>query len=186
MVAVLLANGFEEIEALCPADLLMRAGHDVKLISINDTEEVIGTHKIKITADTTLSKISVTPDNTELLFLPGGMPGALNLYNDDRVKELVRLFDKNEKPIAAICAAPLVFGRLGILEGRRATCYPSFENELLGALLSEKAVERDGHVVTGAGMGASFELGCTLIELLDSVELAEKVKMSTMVDGKKL
>ena len=186
MIAVLLANGFEEIEALCPADLLMRAGYDVKLVSINETTEVVGTHGIKIFADTTLDCAGINTDNTELLFLPGGMPGAVNLYNDDRVKALVNEFNSKEKYIAAICAAPLVFGRLGVLEGKRATCYPGFESELFGAVLSEKATEVDKNVITGAGMGASFELGLAMIEALSGKEAAEKVKKSTMIDGKKL
>jgi 4-methyl-5(b-hydroxyethyl)-thiazole monophosphate biosynthesis len=183
MVLVLLADGFEEIEALTPIDVLRRAGLTVKSCGLSGVE-VRGSHGIYVKADVRADEVN--PDEIDMLILPGGMPGATNIDAHPYTDIFIDAVKKNGGRLAAICAAPLVFGRLGILEGRRATCYPSFENELLGALLSEKAVERDGHVVTGAGMGASFELGCALIELLDSAELAEKVKMSTMVDGKKL
>ena len=184
MIYEFLADGFELVEAMTPVDMLRRAGADVKTVSITSDKAVKASNGVTVIADITLSDIGdILPD---MIILPGGMPGSSNLRACKRVCDLALTCFKKEIPIGAICAAPYILGELGILKGKKATCYPSFENELLGALLSEKAVERDGHVVTGAGMGASFELGCTLIEMLDSAELAEKVKMSTMVDGKKL
>ena len=182
MVAVLLANGFEEIEALCPADLLMRAGHEVRLVSITDKRQVVGTHGITLLADLCISELS--KESIDLLFLPGGMPGAENLFGSEIVRELVIYQNERNKPLAAICAAPLVFGRLGILNGKSATCYPGFESELSGAALSSLPVVTDENIVTGAGMGASFELGLALIELLDGKERADSVRRSTMIDGK--
>ena len=182
MIAVLLANGFEEIEALCPADLLMRAGKDVRLVSISGDRKVVGTHKVEICADTTLDMID--RDEIELLFLPGGMPGAENLYNSEKVRELVLYMNENKRPIAAICAAPLVLGRLGILKGKKATCYPGFEDELKGAVLSELPTVTDKNIITGAGMGASFALGIAAIELLCGKETADRIRASTMIDGK--
>ena len=182
MIAVLLANGFEEIEALCPADLLMRAGHNVKLVSITGDKRVVGTHGIEISADTTLDMID--RNEIDLLFLPGGMPGAENLYKSEDTRELVLFMNENKKPLAAICAAPLVLGRLGILSGKKATCYPGFEVELEGAILSSLPCVIDENIITGAGMGASFALGLAAIEMLDGKEKADKIRLSTMIDGK--
>lgn len=174
MVYVFLADGFEEIEALCPVDLMRRADISVTTVSISESKTVVGSHNIRVEADTVMSKLRID-ELPELILLPGGMPGALNLSKDARLIELIRTSYAAGSKLGAICAAPFILGELGLLEGRSATCYPGFESQLRGAYVSGKRVVTDGGITTAIGMGASVQFGIELIRVLRGAELSEKI-----------
>ncbi|MBP1531643.1 MAG: DJ-1/PfpI family protein [Bacteroidaceae bacterium] len=178
MIYTFLATGFEDIEALAPVDIMRRAGLQVETVSITDEIVVTSAHGVGIVADKTLAEIDF--DDAELMFLPGGMPGATNLDACQDLREGLTQHFKAGRPIAAICAAPLVLGHLGILEGKKATCYPGFEGELRGADYTAALVEQDGQVITGKGPGAAMELGYTLVERLVSREVADQLRQGMM------
>lgn len=174
MTYILLADGFEEIEALCPLDLLLRAGIEAKTVSIGKSRLVTGTHGIRTEADMLMSEIpsDVLP---EMIVLPGGMPGASNLDNSDAVKNMVKEAYLRGAYVAAICAAPFILGKMGILKGKKAICYPGFEDALEGAEISQDKVVRDKNVITAAGMGVAIEFGYELILALKGKETADTV-----------
>ena len=173
MVYVLLADGFEEIEALTPADVLRRAGIETALVGVYG-KCVTGAHGIKIECDIEIDKADA--DSVEMIVLPGGLPGADNLRNDKRVMKLVNDADNKKIFIAAICAAPRILGELGILDGKEAVCYPGFEKYLRGAKLSDKRVVRDGSIITAVGMGASAEFALELVSALKSPDESRRIK----------
>lgn len=178
MVYVLFADGFEEIEALYPIDILMRGGLNVRKISVTGERTVVGTHGIAVVTDALLDGIG---DDIELLFLPGGMPGAATL---DALPEMDALIEKTLKKggrVAAICAAPMVLGKRGYLRGKAAVCYPGFEKFLDGACLDEERVVTDGRITTAVGMGAAGELGLTLLSLLRGSAAARRVSESAFI-----
>ncbi len=162
MTIILLADGFEEIEALAPLDLLRRAGVDAKTVSINE-KTVKGAHGISVISD--LSPDEVDLDNVELAIFPGGMPGTLNLDASPYTDEVIDAVVKNGGRVAAICAAPLILGRRGLLKGKRAVCFPGFENELIGAEVLSKNVITDGNITTARGMEVALEFGKELVSL---------------------
>ena len=143
-VALFLANGFEEIEALATVDILRRAQLTVETISISDKKSVTGAHNLSVIADKTFQEANFS--DVGLLVLPGGMPGAKNLNEHEELKQLISQFNEEGKLIAAICAAPMVLGGLGLLKDRRATCYPGFETELTGAKATGESVVIDGNI----------------------------------------
>ena len=178
MVYILLAPGFEEAEALVPADLLRRAGIATALVSL-DGETVTGSHHITVTADAALDGLDLS--KAEMLVLPGGSPGYQNLGADPRVEALVREAVRRDIWVAAICAAPTLLGRWGLLEGRKATCYPGMEEGLVGARAwRDRAVNvvTDGKIITGRAAGAAFEFGLSLIEALADEEKAGDIRDS--------
>lgn len=160
MIIVCLATGFEEIEALTPVDILRRGGFDVKTVAIGtETKIVTGSHGISVMADITereLSARSDFPACVEHLVLPGGMPGSLNLDASPFVDGLLRSVNECGGQIGAICAAPLVLGRRGMLRGKRATCFPGFEAELEGAEIVREDAVTSGNITTGSGMEAAL------------------------------
>lgn len=174
-VLVLLAPGFEEIEAITVVDLLRRAGIETRTASLG-LREVTGSHGITVTADLALD--SVDADDFEMIVLPGGLPGADHLKTDNRVLALLRRFAASGRYTAAICAAPGVLARAGLLEGRAATSYPGFlqPDSAPGLQLSEAPVVIDGKVVTSRGPGTAMEFGLALIGLLEGPEAAGRVK----------
>lgn len=171
-VYAFLATGFEEVEALAVIDLLRRAAVEVDMISVTGDLRVTGAHNIEIKADKLFEEADFK--NIDLLFLPGGMPGTHNLDTHEGLLEKIIEFDKEEKYIAAICAAPSVFGHLGILKDRYATCYPGFEKELIGAKVTNDKVVVDGHIITARGMGTAIDLGLQLISILVDEKTAEE------------
>ena len=177
MIYEFLADGFEEVEALTPYDMLLRAGAEIKTVSLNRVKTVIGTHGIKIEADITLDEAVQTPD---AVVLPGGMPGARNLRVSETVCRIVKETAARGGVIGAICAAPFILGELGLLEGKSAICYPGFEKCLHGAKISDKRVAADGKIVTAAGMGVALEFGAELITVIYGIEKAEEVLRSVM------
>lgn len=172
-VKVFLADGFEEIEGLTVVDLLRRAGIDTEMISVMGRKEVKGSHGITVSADRLFEEGDY--EDADCLVLPGGMPGTLNLGSHEGLKALLKEHYAKEKMLAAICAAPSVFGELGFLEGRVATCYPGFEGKLEGAIVCASKVAVDQNVITAKGMGAAIDFSLKLIELLLDRETAEKI-----------
>ena len=175
--AIFLAEGFEEIEGLMVVDLLRRVGIRVDMVSISDSLTVTGSHKIPVTADKLLKDIDF--DAYELLVLPGGMPGTTRLGACEALCDEVVKACENGKKIAAICAAPTVFGKLGLLKGKKACCYPDMEDGLVGAEVSYEPVTVDGNIITSRGLGTALPFALVLIEqLLDKKtadDLAKKV-----------
>ncbi len=163
MIAVLLADGFEEVEALTPVDMLRRAGFDVKTVGING-KIIAGAHKIPIICDVEPKEVEL--DEVSLVIFPGGMPGALNLDAAPFTDKIISAVTKNGGRIAAICAAPLILGRRGLLDGRRATCYPGFEDELKGATVVDKDVVTDGNITTARGMTVALDFAKELVAIL--------------------
>ena len=173
MIYEFLADGFELVEAMTPVDMLRRAGADIKTVSIAPEKAVKASNGVTVIADISISEIGdILPD---MVILPGGMPGALNLRACKTVCDLVCLCNEKEIPIGAICAAPYILGELGILENKEAICYPGFEDKLVGAEISDKNCVRDGHIITAAGMGAALPFSCELVSILYGKEKADEI-----------
>lgn len=180
MVVLLLADGFEEIEALATVDILRRCSIDVKTASIKTGLEVLGAHNISVKADVLLN--DVLSEDFDAVILPGGMPGTNNLQDSSSVNKLFMDAYEKGKLVAAICAAPKVFGAKGILNGRKATCFPGFEDELSGAELVKEKVAVDGNVITSKGAGTAHDFAFEIAKWLGKKEEAEKVRASMQYD----
>ena len=177
MIYMFLADGFEEVEALCPLDILRRAGLEVTTVGIGGKDIVQGAHGITVHAD--IPDVMYRDSSPEMLILPGGMPGSKNLDESRIVDAALRAASRKGAYLAAICAAPMVLGKRGYLDGKRAVCYPGFEEYLMGATVDETAtVVRDGNIVTAKGMGAAFEFGLELVRVLKDNDTTEKIKSS--------
>ena len=175
----ILAPGFEETEAVTFIDLLRRAGVAVTVLGLA-SREVRGSHDIVIAADKPFDEFS---GQFDAVVLPGGMPGATNLSNAPRLLELIRAAHKRGALCAAICAAPIVLGKAGILAGVKATCFPGFEKELGGALFKEEAVVRDGNVITSRGVGTAIPFALEVVAYLAGPEKAEKIRSAILYKG---
>ena len=173
-VSIFLAEGFEEVEALTPADLLMRAGVEVTLVSIGDKLEVAGSHGITFVADKLFSGMDFS--DMDLLLLPGGMPGTLHLKEYEPLLELLKDFNGQGKMIAAICAAPTVLGKIGLLNGKKATCYPGCEDGLTGAETLTDRVVVDGNITTSRGVGTAISFGLSLIAQLYDQKKSDEIR----------
>lgn len=180
-VYIFLANGFEEIEGLTVVDLLRRANVDIQMVSIEESIQVTGSHNITVNADCLYKDAKF--DDADMLVLPGGMPGTINLLHHAGLVEKIKEFHKNGKWLAAICAAPSVLGACGVLTGKKACCYPGFEDKLLGATIEYQPVIHDGNVITSRGMGVANDFGLKLIEVLESKSLADEVKQSVLYEN---
>ncbi|GHU45646.1 thiazole biosynthesis protein ThiJ [Clostridia bacterium] len=174
MVYVFLATGFEETEAVAPIDILRRGGVSVKTVGVADVL-VSGSHSITFKTDLLLSDL-VLDDELEGVFLPGGMPGTLNLELSAGVTEAVKFAAAQGKLVSAICAAPSVVGKLGLLDGRKATCHPGFEQHLLGAEYLDVPTVTDGNFVTGRGPGSAQQFGLAVLAYLKGEEAANTVR----------
>lgn len=162
MIYVFLADGFEEMEALAPVDILRRAGLTVQTVGIGG-KTVTGSHGIPVVAD--CLEADVVLEQAEMVILPGGK-GTPHLDASELVARSVRYCVEHDRWVGAICAAPSVLGHLGVLKGKTATCFPGFEKELTGAKLSEAYAVRDGKIITGRGAGASVEFALTIVAAL--------------------
>lgn len=170
-VAVIAAEGCEEIEALTVVDLLRRAGIETDIISLTENKAVTGSHKIVFGAEKRFDDIDI--NEYDGLVLPGGMPGTNNLAAHLGVCTAIQTFAANGKLLAAICAAPGVLGDLGVLGGKRATCYPGFEGRLVGAeVVFDKAVS-DDNIITSRGMGTAVDFGLAIIEYFADKGIAD-------------
>ena len=178
MVYVLLAEGYEEVEALTPVDLLRRAGVETKLVGVTG-ETVCGAHGIKVVTDLSMEDIDLA--QADMIVLPGGMPGTANLYADKRVTDAVRAMYDADKYVAAICAAPsVILGGMGLLEGRKATCYPGMEDGMKGAEAVSTTCVTDGKIITSCGVGGALDFACALITALVSREKADEIAASVV------
>ena len=163
MVVVFLAEGFEEVEALAPVDVMRRAGLAVKLAGVTG-REVTGSHGICVQTDMAAQEVDASL--LEAMVLPGGLPGTHNLEASPAVQRCIDSCVAQGKLVAAICAAPSILGHLGLLKGRRATAFPSFRDQLVGAILTEGDVVRDGPFLTAPGLGAAIPFALALVETL--------------------
>lgn len=176
-VPILLADGFEEAEALVPADLLRRAGASVSLVSVSGEEFVTGSHGIRVGTDCTIDQVDKA--SMSCLLLPGGARGTELLGANTKVCKLVRYAAENGIYVAAICAAPSILGEMELLDGRRFACYPGYEKSIPDGIRTGKKVEHDDTFVTAEGMGVSFEFGFKLVELLFGSQRADELREQT-------
>lgn len=172
-IAIFFAEGYEEIEALTVVDLCRRAGIWVDMVSVTDSLQVTGAHGIPVVMDKMLAEVEFA--TLDMLVLPGGMPGTRNLEQVSLLMEQVKAFAAAGKYIAAICAAPSVFGHLGLLAGKNACCYPGFEEELTGANVMFHPCEADGNIITSRGMGCAIDFSLKIIEKLENDDTASKI-----------
>ncbi len=177
MVYIYLAPGFEEIEALTPVDMLRRCGADVKMIGVG-AKNIVGAHGICVECDMQIGEENYD-DTLEMIILPGGMPGTLNLEKNENVQNAIAYANANSIYIAAICAAPMILGNAGLLFGKSAVCYDGFEKYLKGASISQNRVCMCGNIITAVGMGAAAEFSLEIVKLLYSPEKAAQLKEST-------
>ena len=173
-----LADGFEDVEALAVIDVCRRAGITVTTVSINPTDLVESAHGVKMIADTIFEDNDYA--DADMLFLPGGMPGATNLNAHEGLRKVILAHHAADKPLAAICAAPLVYGNLGLAENKRMTCYPGFEKYLTGATYTASLVEVDGNMFTGKGPAAALSLGYAIVEHFCGSETANALRAGMM------
>lgn len=171
-VAIFFGTGYEEIEALTVVDLCRRAGIDIRMVSITGERKVTGSHGITVEMDQTFEEADFS--SMDMIVLPGGMPGTKNLEAHEGLMEQVDAFYKEGKYVAAICAAPSIFGHRGILNGRKACCYPGFEKDLEGAEVCFESVCISDHVITSRGMGCAIDFSLAIIRILCGEETAEE------------
>ncbi len=180
-MAVFLAEGFEEGEAIVPIDIARRAGVEVTMVSVGDEIYVKGSHGIEVRADELIA--SVDPKEYDMLMLPGGMPGTANLEASDTVKEALLKANEDGRYIAAICAAPRFLGKLGILDGKKATVYPGNEEHLKNAEYDGRAkAVTDGNVITARGMGCALEYGREIVTALVDASQAKEALEAVQSD----
>lgn len=172
MFYIFLADGFEECEALVPVDILRRADVEIKTVGIG-SNVITGAHGIKVVCDTVNKDL--TFENLEGIILPGGMPGTLNLEKDQTVQKAIDYCAENNLIIAAICAAPSILGHKNLLSGKKATCFPGFEKDLLGATVCDQPVVSDGYFITSCGAGAAFQFGFKILSLIKGEFFAENL-----------
>ena len=178
MLYCLLARGFEEIEAITTVDILRRAGIDVQTVGINSRngKKVLGAHDMIFHTDLRQSQVNLM--DLDGIILPGGMPGTANLEQSKIVGDLIRFCGNNDKYIFAICAAPQILGHMGLLKGKKATCYPGFEGELMGADYIDAAAVKDGKIITGKGPGCTVEFASLVVEIFKGADVAQKLRDS--------
>lgn len=172
-VAVFFAEGYEEIEALTVVDICRRGGIEADMVSVTESPEVKSSHGVTVKMDKTFSEIDF--EEYDMLILPGGMPGTKNLEAHEGLMRQIDSFYENGRYIGAICAAPSIFGHRGILKGRRACSYPSFESHLEGAEVTEGPVEISDNVVTSRGMGTAIEFGLAVLKIFCGEEKAAEM-----------
>lgn len=173
MIYVFLAQGFEETEAIVPIDILRRCGKEVITVGIGDNI-IKGSHGIAVVTDTEDKLVELTGD-LEMIVLPGGMPGTLNLEKSETVQKAIDYCTANDLYIGAICAAPSILGHKGLLKGKKATCYTGFEDQLACAEVTDEPAVIDGKIVTARGAGVAVDFGLKLVEALVSKEKSEKM-----------
>lgn len=180
MIYVFLADGFEETEAIAPIDMLRRAKLDVKTVGVG-TQTPTSSHGIKVAADLTEADVKLD-SSLQLIVLPGGMPGTLNLEVSATVQAAIKYCSENGIPVGAICAAPSVLGKLGLLSGRNAVCFPGFEQYLTGAHVQNKLCVTDGKFTTACGAGAAIAFGVELVKVLCGVEKSNEIFHAIVAD----
>ena len=175
-----LAEGFEEIEAVTIIDVLRRAGLNVISVSVTGNRMVKGSHNIEMKADLLFDEVDFT--SGEMIILPGGMPGSKNLNEHTGLKQQIIEYQKSGKYLAAICTAPIVFGNLGILNGKRAVCYPGYEAHLTGADVQSNSYIVDNNIITGRGVGAALNFSLEIVRILVGEERALQLRKAMLVE----
>lgn len=174
-VYAMIADGTEEVECLAVVDLLRRSNIETVLVAAKDSREVVTSHGIRIQADAAAGEADFS--DADVIFLPGGMPGSVHLSQYEPLIQALKAQDQAGKRIAAICAAPaVVLGHHGFLRGKRATCFPGFEEELNGAIVVDQGVVTDGNITTAKGLGVALDLGLELVRLLIDEKTADDLK----------
>jgi len=172
-IAVYFATGYEEVEALSVVDILRRGNVEVIMVGV-DGKTVVSARQVSINMDVTIDEVN--HDEIDMIVLPGGLPGVDNLMKNETLVQQLKNFKAQDKWLAAICAGPSVLGKLGLLEGEKATCYPGFEDKLLGCEYTGERVELSHHIITGIGAGAALDFGYKILEVFQGKELAEKIR----------
>lgn len=173
MVYLFLAEGFEIIEALAPVDMLRRGKIDVKTVGVTG-KTVKSSCGVEVTADLKIGDLDFS--DAEAVILPGGLPGTINLENNETVQKAIDFASNNGKLVCAICAAPSILGHKGLLEGKEAIAFPGFDKELRGAKISDKYVVVDGNFITARGAGVATEFGLEIVKQLEGEELSENIR----------
>ncbi len=171
--AIFFATGYEEIEALTVVDILRRAGEEITMVSVTDERTVTSSHGVEVTMDKVLSEVNF--DETDVIVLPGGMPGTKKLEACAALMEQVDAFVQAGKTVAAVCAAPSILGHRGHLNGKKACSFPDMESQLEGAEVLREPAVIDGNIITGRGMGAAISFGLAILEKLQGKEAAEEM-----------
>lgn len=179
-IYLFLAEGFEEVEALSVVDIVRRAGLIIQTVSVTGHETVTGAHGVPVKADMLFDATTIKREGV-MLVLPGGLPGATNLAAHEGLRKVILDFNTEGRLLSAICAAPLVYGQLGILKDKKATCYPGFEKYLEGAHTTGAMVEQDDNIITGKGPGAAFDFGFAIVTKLAGKEKADEVKAGMLL-----
>lgn len=174
MIYIFMADGFEETEAIAPIDILRRAGTDLVMVGIKN-DSVKSSHGVLMLCDITEQQVELD-ERLEMIILPGGMPGTLNLEQNPVVQSAIDYCVEHNVPIGAICAAPSVLGKKGLLDGKEAICFPGFEKFLTGAKLSDRKVVTDGIFTTAAGAGVAVEFGLELVKVLKGKEESDSIR----------
>lgn len=176
---IFVANGTEETEAVGTLDTLRRGGVEAHFVSIYREKEVTGAHGLRLVTDYTIDEVK--EELVDAIVLPGGMPGATNLYECETLRNMITRHHEAGKYIAAMCASPLVLGRMGLLEGKKATAYPGFEGELKGAKYKAMPAVVDGQIITGRGPGYVFNFGAAILGELEGYEKAYDVAEGLLI-----
>ena len=177
-IAMFFSEGYEEVEAIAVVDICRRCRLEIDMVSITEERFVKSSHGIMVGMDKTFAEVDF--EDYDMLVLPGGLKGTQGLEAFEPLMEQLDYFDAAGKYIGAICAAPSIFGHRGLLKGRRACCYPGFETELTGAIVSEENVEVDGHVVTSRGMGTATDFGLAIAAIFCGQDKAEEIKQQVV------
>lgn len=174
MFYMFFADGFEEVEAIAALDVIRRAKIEIESVGIG-SKQITGSHGITVICDKTDSDVDVSV-NLEGIILPGGMPGTINLLNSETVNFFIDYCNKNNLYLCAICAAPMILGKKGLLKGKKAVCFPGFEDELSGAVISDEYVCADGKIITSKGMGSAVKFGLAIVEAVTDKETAQALE----------
>ncbi len=178
-ILIHLANGFEETEAVSIIDVLRRANLDVIVVSVTGKHNVTGAHHISIEADQLYDEADYS--NSSMIILPGGMPGTTNLMNHKGLAGQLIKFNQEKKFIGAICAAPIILGSLGFLQGRKAVCYPGYESKLTGATVLQSPFVVDEHIITGRGVGTALDFSLEIVRILKGDHLASELRSALVI-----
>lgn len=170
---IFLADGFETVEALAVVDMLRRAGEEIIMVSVTGERKVTSSHKVAVEADAVFEEVDY--GTVDVLVLPGGMPGTLNLASCEKLISLVKKHNDQGKTIAAICAAPSILGEIGLLEGKRACCFPGYEEKLSGAEVSYHETETDGNIITSRGMGTAVAFAAAILTKAAGEDTAKEI-----------
>ncbi len=174
MFYMFFSDGFEEVEAIAALDVLRRAGIETHSVGIA-SKQITGAHGITVICDETDDEIVIS-DSLEGIILPGGMPGTTNLLNSETVNNFIDYCSDNSLYLCAICAAPMILGRKGLLKGKKAVCFPGFEDELYGAVISDEYVCSDGKIITSKGMGSAVKFGLAIVAAVKDAETANRLE----------